>query len=109
LYNALIQAAINLGWNVAERNNLYRACGAVEIASGSRDIYVDLNNDCFMPIGRRDCLLNVGGPYTSVTTGLNKAFPGDHLFVRTGSYTETPLLDKIMTIQAYDGSVTIGK
>jgi Zn-dependent metalloprotease len=33
LYNALTQAAINLGWTNSERDNLYKACLAVELVS----------------------------------------------------------------------------
>ena len=36
LFDALQQAAVNLSWNTADRNNLYRACVAVEIAAPRR-------------------------------------------------------------------------
>src|ERR1051326_3651019 len=41
LYNALCQAAINLGWSPSERDNLYRACAAVEIGTMQQDAVLD--------------------------------------------------------------------
>jgi Zn-dependent metalloprotease len=108
LYNALVQAAINLGWDTQERNNLFRACAAVEIAS-PQDIYVDLANFCSLQNGRQFCILNLGGPFRKVINGVNAARPGDALFIRSGSYNETLTFDKIMVIKSYDGIVTIGQ
>jgi Zn-dependent metalloprotease len=108
LYNALVQAAINLGWDTQERNNLYRACAAVEIAS-SQDIYVDRANFCSPQDGRRFCVVALGGPFRKVINALNVARPGDALFIRSGSYNEILTFDKIMVIKSYDGIVTIGR
>jgi Zn-dependent metalloprotease len=114
LYNALVQAAINLGWTTQERNNLYRACAAVEIAS-SRNIYVDAANNCLAQDGRQFCSLihggsfPFGGPFRTVSAGVNAARPGDTLFIRRGFYNEPLTIDKIMLIRSYDGVVTIGQ
>jgi len=117
LYYALVQAAINLGWTSEEKNNLYRACTAVEI-SEEKDIYVDKNNYCGFPSGEIVCTLvnpdplwpvYEGGPYVTVTTGVNNANPGDHLHIKTGSYNEAVIIDKILTINAWDGPAVIGQ
>jgi len=108
LYNALTQAAVNLGWNTADRNNLYRACLAVEIATNGRDLYVDKTSGCPTPAGTPFCLFNVG-PYLTVSQGVAGANPGDVLHIRTGNYNEPMTVNKIVTIQAYDGAVTIGQ
>jgi len=112
LYNALVQAAINLGWSVRDRNNLYRACAAVEIAQ-PQNIYVDGASNCTLPFGVSGCTLvapNVTvGPFTTVTDGVNAINPGGSLFIRAGSYNESIVIDKIMVIRAYDGAVIIGR
>jgi bacillolysin len=108
LYDALTQAAINLGWTVAERNNLYRACVAVEINRYPRNIYVDKNNNCLFPNGTESCVV-YGGPYLTVAEGLSAASPGDNLYIFPGTYRETVTFEKIMTIRAYSGAVTIGQ
>jgi hypothetical protein len=108
LYNALVQASINLGWSVEERNNLYRACAAVEIAS-SQDIYVDQANNCSFQDGRQFCAFHLGGPFQKVINGANAARPGDALLIKGGFYNETLTFDKIMVIKSYGGVVTIGQ
>jgi Zn-dependent metalloprotease len=107
LYEALRQASVNLGWNVDQRNNLYRACRAVEIAA-SEDLYVDWTSNCLIKNGRQTCLIFVGGPFQTVAQGNSGAHPGDRLHIRGGSYDESVTLQKIMTVRAYDGTAVIG-
>jgi Zn-dependent metalloprotease len=108
LYNALTQAAINLGWGVTDRNNLYRACLAVEMATNGRDLYVDKNSGCPIPAGTPLCVLNIG-PYLTVGQGVAGANPGDVLHIYTGSYNEPMTIEKIVTLQTVNGVVTIGQ
>ena len=107
LFNALSQAAVNLSWGESDRNNLYRACAAVEIASG-RDLYVDKTSFCPVPVGLPFCTFNLG-PYVTVGQGVSGAYPGDILHIRTGDYNEPMTISKIMTLQADNGLVTIGQ
>lgn len=107
LYNALVQAAVNLSWSSAERENLCRACIAVEIAFPGRNIYVDRASSC-APIGIQDCCGSVG-PFTTVVGGVNAVLSGGTLFIRGGSYNESVIIDKSMKIMSYDGTVTIGQ
>lgn len=108
LYNALTQAAVNLGWGITDRNNLYRACLAVEIATSPRDLYVDKTSGCPIPVGTPLCVFNVG-PYLTVGQGVAGAIPGDVLHIRTGSYNEPMTIEKIVTLQTVNGPVTIGQ
>jgi bacillolysin len=108
LSDALRQAAVNLGWTQAERDNLLRACQAVEIAYG-HDVYVDKNSACLAPNGNDQCLSNTGGPFYTLATGVSSAVAGDRLHIRVGSYNEPMTLSKAMTIRAYIGNVVIGQ
>jgi len=109
LYNALRQSAVNVGWSTAERNNLHRACLAVELVTEAdgQDVYVDRSSGCPIPAGYRGCELNYG-PYKSVAQGVSGANPGDVLQIRTGTYHEPMTIAKFLTLQAENGSVTIG-
>lgn len=102
LYYALRQAAINLGWNPEERNNLYRACKAVEIAEENA-IYVDGGYTGFMEFGTQYF------PYDTVIEGYRAINPGDRLNIKSGLYDEIITFKKIMEINGYDGIVIIGK
>ena len=108
LYQALRQAAVNLGWNTNDRNNLYRACVAVDIAAPGEHAYVDKTSTCLFSVGLPTCS-NFFGPYKTVSQGVIGTQPGDILHIRTGTYNEPMPIDKILTLQAYDGPVTIGQ
>jgi Zn-dependent metalloprotease len=108
LYNALTQAAINIGWNTTDRNNLYRACQAVEIAGAPKDLYVDKTISCTFAVGNPACTFGFG-PYITISQGVNGAYPGDILHLRGGNYNEALTIDKILTLQADSGPVTIGQ
>jgi bacillolysin len=108
LSDALRQAAVNLGWTLAERDNLLRACQAVEIAYG-HDVYVDKNSDCAAPNGNDACIADAGGPFHTLATGVSSALAGDRLHIRVGSYNEPMTLNKAMTVRAYIGNVVIGQ
>jgi len=48
-------------------------------------------------------------PFDTVAEGQTFASHGGTLWIKAGSSRETPLLTKRMTVQAYDGPVTIGR
>jgi Zn-dependent metalloprotease len=103
LGNTLEQAAVNLKWNTRDRNNLYRACLAVEIADAGKGIYVDRSYS-----GPEDG--SQAHPFNTVVKGLNDANPGDYLFIKSGSYNEILTLDKIMELNTWGaGTVIIGR
>lgn len=110
LYNALRQAAVNLNWNTTDRNNLFRACLAVEIIglNDGQHVYVDKASLCLNPAGLSTCSLNYG-PYISVGQGVSGAQTADFLHIRTGTYHEPMTIDKTLTLEAYGGPVTIGQ
>jgi bacillolysin len=111
LYNALRQAAMKLNWSQADRENLCRACLAVEIASFDTgwSWYVDWSSNCFPPTGTKNCV-PFAGPFTQVSKGYLTAAPGDTLYIRTGSYNEQLTFSKApLRVRAYDGPVTIGR
>jgi Zn-dependent metalloprotease len=106
LYDALIQAAVNLNWTSGERSNLYRACDAVEIAGPGKDIYVDVSYTGWPEwpeFGTKDF------PFNTLAEGEAYAYPGDRLHIRGGSYNERIIFDKTMEIETWDGTVIIGE
>ena len=109
LYNSLTQAAINLGWSVADRNNLYRACLAVEIANPGRDWFVDKSSLCSAHDGSANCVPNLIGPFLTVGQAVNAAWSGDNVVIRSGTYNEPMTVQKILTLNAENGPVTIGQ
>jgi Zn-dependent metalloprotease len=114
LYRAMIQVASDSMWTYQEMNNLYRACKAVEITAGERDVYVDGSSDCeFSENGDNWCDQIKGGPFKTIENSLNFAFPGsaffgDTLHITAGAYDEKITFDRVMEIKALDGMVTIG-
>jgi Zn-dependent metalloprotease len=106
LFEALRQTAVNLGWNVDQRNNLYRACRAVEIASPN-NLYVDWTSNCFIKNGVQNCFV-FAGPFNTVIQGVVAAHPGDNLYIRGGTYSETFTFSEITTVRSYNGSAVIG-
>jgi Zn-dependent metalloprotease len=108
LYEALRQAAVNLSWNIDDRNNLYQACRAVEIAAADNR-YVDRTQNCLIKTGLlQNCSGIVGGPYQTVNQGNSGMYPGDALHIHGGSYDESVVLRKIGIIRSYSGSAVIG-
>ena len=107
LYEALRQTAVNLGWNVDQRNNLYRACRAVEIASPDTR-YIDWTINCLIKTGGQTCSI-FGGPFQTVNQGVSFAHPGDSFYIRGGNYAETVTFSEITTIRSYNGSAVIGE
>jgi len=74
----------------------------------AKNVYVDGSSSCIFQNGHKDCIF--GGPFSMVTQGFNGApCSGDHLFIRAGSYNETIVLNRRMTLQSYDGVAVIGK
>jgi len=103
LHWALRQAAVNLSWSSNSRNNLYHACLAVEIVGYYWPIYISTAGNDTTGNG------STTYPYRTVTKGNTMANPGDTLNIAPGTYNETPVFDKIMTIQVWgSGSAVIG-
>lgn len=107
LFLALRQAAVNLGWNAAEQNNVYYACVAVEIAAGE-NIWANATAACAQT-GAPSCL-GAEGPARTLGVAHGLAKPGDTIWMTTGTYHESlPLtIDKVVQILANGGPVTIG-
>lgn len=84
LFNALTQAAINLGWTSPQPDNLYRACRAVEIAPPTGP-YGDKHSTCPNSAGLPLCVLNFG-PDLTVRQGVTTALARDALHVQSGNY-----------------------
>jgi len=100
LGDVLEQTAVNDYWITDDRNNLYRALKAVEIAS-DKDIYIDgvylgpeFGTELF--------------PYNTVAEGYDAAYPGDRLRIKAGSYNETLTFRKVVKLIPRDGTVRIG-
>jgi len=103
LGNALQQAAVNLGWTSQQRNNVYKACLAVEIADVRKDVYVDWSY-----LGPEEG--TELRPFNTVAEGLNAVNPGDDLIIKGGWYDEIVTLDIILEVKSWDGgTVTIGE
>lgn len=107
LFNALMQAAINLHWSDAAQNNLLRACTAVEIASATSDAWVDVSSACVVESGVETCT-SIVGPYKSVGRGVTNTPPGSVLHIRAGTYNNALYTGKKMELRAEGGAVLIG-
>ncbi len=105
LFNALRQGAINLGWSQANRDNVYRACIAVEIAQ----LYVRGSSNCTTQTGVWACTPGTSGPYRTVANGVNGAFTGATVIVEGGNYAENLTLSKRLRITAIGGAARIGQ
>lgn len=108
LGNALRQAAVNLGWNSADQNNLYRACLAVEIVGGVGNYYVDKTSACLFPTGNQNCGA-FSGPWKTLSQGVSGIPVGNTLMMHGANYNEPMTIRKIMTIRNYSGTVNLGK
>ena len=107
LFNALMQAAINLRWSDADQNNLLRACTAVEIASATSDAWVDVSSGCPVEQGVEFCT-SIVGPFQSVGRGVTNTPPGAVLHIRAGTYNNSLYTGKKLELHAEGGSVLIG-
>jgi len=109
LYNSLRQAAINLGWTLPQRNNLVRACMAVEIA-GSALVYADPFAIC-AETGAPICIFPLGlGPARTLGSAMNIAQTGDTVVMWPGIFHEGLVTfenGKLITLKAGGGTVTI--
>lgn len=101
LYDCLQLSATHLGWSTTERNNLYHACKAVEIAIET-DVYVDYAAAGLHGMG----FSNV--PYAKVSEGVSAIRPGDRLHIREGTYSENLRIEIQTTLYAWDGPARIG-
>lgn len=73
----------------------------------ARDIYVDRGSTCQFPFGNLSCNANWGGPYPTVTQGVNAVCPGSHLFIHGGTYVESIVVREPVTVRAYGGTAVI--
>lgn len=101
LYLALRQAAVNLGWSAADRANLDRACGAVEIPL----LWVRGESACTTETGTFSCL-PTHGPYHTLAGGVAAMPAGGSLRITAGNYTGQ-LLNKRGWYEAQSGVVRV--
>lgn len=72
--------------------------------------FVDHDNTCTGRTGSSKCTLNgTGGPFQTVTTGVNTAGAGDIVLIRPGNYNETMTINKAVTLRATQGDALVGK
>jgi hypothetical protein len=72
--------------------------------------FVDRNNTCTGRNGSSACAPNgTGGPFQTVTTGVNTAGAGDIVLIRPGNYNEPLTVTKAVTFRATRGDALIGK
>jgi Zn-dependent metalloprotease len=102
LFDALRQAAVNLGWNANDRANLERGCLAVEIAS----YVVDRTSVC-TPTGAPACG-SLGGPFPTVAAANSAVAPGATLTIRAGTYPEALSLTRRGRFVAEGGAARVG-
>jgi Zn-dependent metalloprotease len=108
LGSALRQAALNLGWNSADQNNLYRACLAVEIIGGAASYYVDKTSACLFSTGAQNCGLTTG-PWKTLAQGVSGIPVGNTLRIHGANYNEPMTIRKAMTLRNYTGTVILGR
>lgn len=108
LGNALRQAAVNLGWNSADQNTVYRACLAVEIIGGAGSFYVDKTSGCLFATGNQNCGV-VTGPWKTLAQGVAGIPAGQILRIHGANYNEPMTLRKAMTLRNYTGTVNLGQ
>ncbi len=104
LFNALMQAAIYLGWSTADRENLRNACNAVEIDI----LVVDWTSSCPIQTGIPSCS-GLVGPFQTVLAGHDGVAAGSSLEIRAGVYAENITLSKRLRLRAKGGAVRIGQ
>jgi len=107
-YGAIVQAAINRGWSITERNNLARACLAVEIS------YQEFSFDTYVSASSGDDFYDgsISRPVETVVRGNALVRPGHNLRIESGSYNESVIFEKFMGVEVWDptqGSVIIGE
>lgn len=107
LYNALIQAAWDLGWSPDDMLDLHSACDAVEISVPV--VYVDGEFEFDCPIGFPFADGTVTLPFSTVADGLDAVRSGGVLAIKGGSYDEAVTFSKRISIMAWDGTVVIGR
>jgi len=72
--------------------------------------FVDRNNTCTGRTGSSACATNgTGGPFQTVTTGVNRANTGDIVLLRPGNYNEPMTITKAVTLRATRGDAFVGK
>jgi hypothetical protein len=72
--------------------------------------FVDRDNTCTARNGSSACAPNgTGGPFQTVTTGVNNAAAGDIVLIRPGNYNEPMTINKAVTLRATRGDALVGK
>ncbi|NOT35133.1 MAG: hypothetical protein HOP12_13375 [Candidatus Eisenbacteria bacterium] len=107
LYAALLQSALNLGWNETSQNSVYFGCRAVEITGPGRALYANRFSPCPIQIGLSTCAFPYG-PFLTIAGAIAASRPGDTVGVFAGPYPELLNNAKAVTIEAIGGTVTIG-
>jgi hypothetical protein len=70
--------------------------------------FVDRANTCTQRSGSSACTNGTGGPFQTVTGGINNANSGDIVLVRLGNYNEPMTITKAVTLRATRGNAIIG-
>ena len=72
--------------------------------------FVDRDNTCTGRTGSSLCAPNgTGGPFQTVTTGVNTAGTNDIVLIRPGHYNEPMTIGKSITLRATRGDAIVGK
>jgi hypothetical protein len=69
--------------------------------------FVDRDNSSGAPLGNSKSILGIGGPFPKVEQGIAVARANDIVLVRPGTYTDTTLLNKALTLRATRGNATL--
>jgi len=101
LNDMLQQAAVNLGWPSIDRENVYRACVAVEIET-TGNLYVDLLNDSGSENG------SPAAPFDTIGEAVSVLPAQAHLTINSGTYDEALTISVPSILGTVDGTTQIG-
>jgi hypothetical protein len=74
----------------------------------TRNLYVDWSSVCPLRNGNKACGL-LGGPFLTVKQALGVVCAGDRLYIRGGSYDESVVFNRRVTVRSYDGAAIVGQ
>ncbi len=91
-------------WNKDAQKWQYYICRADGTCFWSDEACIDLPGYTFS-----SDLFCLGGPWKTITEGINRSTDGDALTIKAAHYNETFRITKSLTITGYGGTVIIGK
>jgi hypothetical protein len=78
-----------------------------------KELYVNWASSCVAPAGLKECVpigrLSVNGPFPTIHQAVNSSCWGYQLFIHGGTYNESMIIDRAMTVESYDGTAVIGQ